>query len=234
MAGKKASFHEFLEMLEKTWNKSARAYVEKERLKIDPNSFRITAQVDYKNERGITARIQAGPVNQIFIIFPSKNYSRTIQKVLDYISNPRVHKDEDLEEQRFVGSVVHELFTNAVWKRKNKNGRNRHWKKVSATKSWLVTRRRDNSDYVAEVEVVNTVKVRHKGTGLSTILVDKEGREVWDMLQEAYQNTFRKVHEYMEEEEEKKAQDKSPKFYLVPVADIVKARFMIERVLQYE
>lgn len=237
----KASFHEFINMLEKTWNKSAKAYVVKEHLKLDPNSFRISARIDYKNEKGITARIQAGPVNQIQITFPQKNYSKTIQKVLDYLANPNVHRDEDLEEQRFIGSVVHELYTNAIWKRRNKNGKNRHWKKNA--KDRIITRRREKPEFVAEVEVVNTVRVKHRLTGVYVEIVDKEGREVWDMLQEAYHSCALKAHETMNSEEveaslanlsgiqnfvEIKRESKS----LVLIKDIIIPRYELEEIHQ--
>ena len=190
----------FRDEVEEQLNKWANS-VSKE-YKIHPDTFRITLVNAVPSLFPIVARVTNGAVVQITLVVPwvdknktvqdallssIKHMKKTIRRLFKYLSNPRVHNDDELFNPLIISDRIHEYV-------KGESGT--HTWKRSTFNPYRIRR----TDFRIAVERSMIVTVTHKQTKTS-YTVRGSDRPEYDMIREALEKCIESIEINIEERE---------------------------------
>lgn len=175
-------------------------YMKDEHTVLRPKRTYIESSANYQGNQTL-ATISNGPVVLITVYVPLMDQSDnlaeglkktvkrmqvTVRGLFKYLSNPRVHRDDELFNPLIIGDTIHEYsITNdqaKVWRKRRFNPQ--------------VINGRSKSEFSVDVKRIVTVK--HKETGIEYEVVDDNNlRQTWDLMQEGFEKCSEIVNRLM-------------------------------------
>lgn len=209
--------YHFREQLERRINKWAEEISPQYRIK--KGTFRIFIQPNKRSPYyQPVARVTNGAVVRITLTYPMvdksenikdltrqtvKHLKRTTRRIFRYISNPNLHRDEDLFNPLIKSDTTHEYVHGVgslVWKRIRHDNEKMHGHK--------------KKEFDIEIRRTTMVSFKHRQTGITYIVKDNSpNRLEYDIVEECWKKCAMLVEIYLENKEKRE-----PSTALVPVS----------------